>query len=366
MADIQTLLKRNPYQEWIVKEGLPIVDDYAIDLFAVETKHWARFDVNAAVVHCRGRGDFASMFLFEIAPGRASAPQHHLYEQVVYILEGHGNTTVEFPGGERRSFEWGERSMFAIPINATYRHFNASGQNRALLVTTTDLPLKMNLFHNEDFIFTDNFDFRRTGKKEYFDGGGDLITSRPGKNTWETNFVPDVMQIQLKAWEDRGAGSSNIMFVLADGIMHAHLSEMPVGTYKKAHRHGPGFHVMCVGGEGFSLFWFEGEKEYLRIDWKHGIVFPPAERQIHQHFNTSDRPARYLATGVGSVRYPLQEWQRRAGGDPTVDGKKGAVSLSMKEGGDQIEYEDQDPEIHPMWLADLKKNNVRSKMTMFD
>ena len=87
--------------------------------------------------------------------------------------------------------------------------------------------------------------------------------------------------------------------------MHAHISEMPPGTYKKAHRHGPGAHVMCVVGTGFSLLWFEGQKDFLRIDWKHGMVFPPADRQLHQHFNTSNRPARYLATGVGGIRYPL-------------------------------------------------------------
>ena len=39
---------------------------------------------------------------------------------------------------------------------------------------------------------------------------------RPGNHMWETNFVPDLEQLELQSWEDRGAGSSNIMFVLAD------------------------------------------------------------------------------------------------------------------------------------------------------
>jgi hypothetical protein len=181
---------------------------------------------------------------------------------------------------------------------------------------------------------------------------------------WETNFVPDLEQLELQAWADRGGGSTNIMFVLADGIMHAHISEMPVGTYKKGHRHGAGAHVMCVVGEGFSLLWFEGDEDFLRIDWKHGVVFPPAERQLHQHFNTSNRPARYLATGVGSLRYPLTAIKRRASGT-TGSGAKSAVSTSIKEGGDQIEYEDQDSRIHPLWLEEMRKNGAEPKMDKY-
>jgi quercetin dioxygenase-like cupin family protein len=353
------------YLDWVSNEGIPITEDYGIDLFKVETAPWPRYGINGAAVHLKGRGDFANMFLLDIAAGAASAPQRHLFEEVVYVLEGSGSTQLEFGDGRRKSFEWSEKSLFAIPLNAKYRHFNGSGRKRALLVSTTDLPLVMNTFHNEKFVFETEFDFsERAGKNEYFSGEGDLITVRPGNHMWETNFVPDLASIELKSWGDRGAGGTNIMFVLADGTMHAHISEMPVGTYKKGHRHGPGFHVMCVTGHGYSLLWFEGEKDFLRIDWKHGVVFPPADGQFHQHFNSSSHPARYLATGVGGLRYPLTYAQRRSllGVKP---GEKGAVSTSIKEGGDQIEYEDQDPRIHALWLKEMKKYNVEPKMEKF-
>jgi mannose-6-phosphate isomerase-like protein (cupin superfamily) len=355
----------DPYLDWVHKEGLPAAGGYAVDLFAVETAPWARYGVKAGAVHLEGRGDFANMFVFDIPPGGATTPQRHLYEEVIYVLEGHGSTQVELGDGSKRSFEWGPRSLFAIPLNVKYRHFNGSGRKRALLASTTDLPLKMNAFHNERFIFGTDFDFsERFGKEGYYAGEGDLVMIRPGNHYWETNFVADLEQLELKEWGDRGAGGTNIMFALADGLMHAHISEMPVGTYKKGHRHFAGYHVMCVVGTGYSLLWFEGDRDFIRVDWKHGVVIPPADRQFHQHFNTSSRPARYLATGVGSLRYPFTAAKRRASGT-TASGIKGAVSTSIKQGGDQIEYEDQDPRIHRLWLEEMRKNGAEPKMEKY-
>src|SRR5262249_56283532 len=124
------------------------------------------------------------------------------------------------------------------------------------------------------------------------------------------------------------------------------------------------FSGMCAPGKGSSRAWCEGEKDFPRIDGKHGTVFPPCDRQFHQHFNASQQPARYLATGVGGLRYPLTLSQRRSllGVKP---GEKGAVSTDIKEGGDQIEYEDQDPRIHKIWLEEMKKNGVAPKMEKF-
>lgn len=355
----------DPYLDWIKAEGVPVVSDYALYLFDVETGAWPRYGMKGAACHCQGRGDFASMFLFELPPGGSSTPQRHLYEEVIYVLEGTGSTQVEFADGTKRSFEWGPRSLFSVPINAKHRHFNGSGQKRALFVATTDMPLVMNVFHNDKFIFDTPFEFtERAGKNEYYSGGGDLILVRPGNHMWETNFVPDLEKMKLTEWDERGAGSSIILFVLADGNMHAHLSEMPTGTYKKGHRHGAGAHVMIVSGTGYSLFWWDDAKDFTRLEWRHGMVFPPVERQWHQHFNTGTRPARYLATSMGSIRYPLTARKRRSTGT-TSEGAKIAVATSAKEGGDQIEYEDQDPRIHPMFVEEMHRNGATPKMDKY-
>jgi quercetin dioxygenase-like cupin family protein len=173
----------DPYRDWLAAEGIPVTEDYGVYLFGVETAPWPRFGVNGAAVHLKGRGDFANMFVLDIAPGQSTAPQRHLYEEVIYVLEGHGSTQLEFADGSRRSFEWGEKSLFAIPLNAKYRHFNGSGAERALLASTTNLPMVLNVFHNEDFVFGSTFDFSdRAGKKEYF-FSAKAISSRYGRAT---------------------------------------------------------------------------------------------------------------------------------------------------------------------------------------
>src|SRR5581483_10830719 len=100
------------YLEWLEAEGLRVVEGLAIDCHTVETAPWARTGVRGAALHLHGRGDFCNMFLHELPPGKSTSPQHHLFEEVIYVVEGAGSTEIELASGERRTFEWGERSLF--------------------------------------------------------------------------------------------------------------------------------------------------------------------------------------------------------------------------------------------------------------
>lgn len=342
------------YLEWMQREGVPVVEDFGVDLLAVETAPWARLGADAAFVNLKGRGDFINVVVVDLAPGGSTEPQKHLYEEVVYVLSGTGSTTIESVDGTGHSFEWGPKSLFALPLNARYRHFNASGSEPARLASTTSAPITLNLFHNEEFVFDNPWAFgERIGSQKHFSGDGDFIPMRPGRHMWETNFVPDLASFELKQWSARGAGGGNMVFVLADGTMHAHISEMPVGTYKKGHRHGAGFHVYAVTGQGYSLLWYDGDEDVHRVDWHHGVVFAPPDRMFHQHFNTSPDPARYLAVGFGGLRYPF-----------TADNRKTfmGMDVSLKDGGRQIEYEDQAPAIHEQYVQELAKTGAEMRM----
>lgn len=343
----------DPHLDFIRSEGIPIHEDFGLDLLSVDVAPWPRLGAKGAYTLVKGRGDFLDMYVLELPPGGEGTPQRHLFEEVVYVLDGSGNTTVDTPMGPR-SFEWGPKSLFALPLNARYQHFNASGSLPARMVCVTNLPLVLKAFHNLDFVFSNPYTFRdRFGDERFFKGDGKFIPVRPGRHQWQTNFVPDLASFELQEWKARGAGSSNIMFVLADGTMHAHISEMPVGTYKKAHRHGADFHIFQVTGEGYSLLWNEGDRNFHRVDWRHGVVYAPPDMMFHQHFNVSARPARYLAVAFGGLRYPFSEDKRR-----TFMG----MDVSVKQGGRQIEYEDQDPSIHALFLEELSKRGIEPRM----
>lgn len=353
MGELEYLL--DPYIDWANREEIPIIEGFGINLLEVETKPWPRMEANGAIAHVAGRGDYLNVMVTEIPPGGSTSPQQHIYEEVVYVLEGNGSTVIEGPSGEKHSFEWGINSLFALPLNATYRHYNGSGSKAAKLASTTSLPFVMKLFRNEEFVFENKQKFlERRGEEQYFRGEGNFIPVRPGRHMWETNFVPDLGTFErLQDYKSRGAGGSNIKFILADGTMHAHMSEFSVGTYKKGHRHGPDVHIYPVTGHGYSLLWYEGDEDWRRFDWKRGSLFAPADQQFHQHFNTSNKPARYLAVAFGSLRYPFTESTRSAfiGSD-----------ISTREGGRQIEYEDEDPRIRQLFEEELSKYDVKSHM----
>jgi mannose-6-phosphate isomerase-like protein (cupin superfamily) len=355
MAETALRYLIDSYLDWSKAEGIPVVDAFAVDLNAVETKPWPRLGegIRGAFVHLKGRGDFLGLQVIDIPPGGRTDLLHHLYDEVFYVLSGHGSAAIELEG-KAAGFEWGERALFSPPLNVPFRLFNGSGRQTARLVSANNLPFMLNLFRNERFLFNHAFPFpERIGSEKHYAGDGDFLALKPGKHMWETNFVPDLATFALPEWEARGAGSRNIKFILADSAMHAHSSEMPVGTYKKAHRHGPGAHVFAVTGSGYTLLWNEGDADFERHEWKHGFVFAPPDEMFHQHFNTSPEPARYLAVSLGSHRYPVLA--RKVA-------RKQEPERSIKDGGLQIDYADQDPRIHALWLAELAKTGVPSRM----
>jgi len=144
---------------------------------------------------------------------------------------------------------------------------------------------------------------------------------------------------------------------MANNNMKNHISEFPVGTYKKAHRHGPGAHLVLLSGTaGYSLLWTkEDRSDMMKCDWQVGsMVIVPSDNCFHQHFNSGSTRARYLALRQGDMGL-----QTPKGGAPEGSAK------SFKEGGYQTEYEDEDREIHEIFEKELAAHGATCKMKAF-
>ncbi len=309
-------------------------------------ERWERKGGFGIYLNLIGTGEANDAYICEIPPGKALKPQRHLFEEMIYVVEGRGATSVWLEGGKKQTFEWQAGSLFSPPLNTWHQHFNGSGSEPARYLAVTSAPVVINLFHNIGFVFNNPFAFsdRFAGEEEYFSGKG---KSYPGR-IWDTNFIPDVRSMALQEWKERGAGGKNVMLELSENAMAAHISEFPVGTYKKAHRHGPGAHVVILGGKGYSLLWPEGSS-IQRYDWQEGSIVVPPENWFHQHFNTGNSPARYLALRWGSKKF---RGLRKAYG----------VDESVKKGGDQIEYEDEEPKIHQEFEKALARSGATCRM----
>jgi len=338
--------KDTPYTRWVRKEGLDIIAaHYVPNLHTVGLKPWARRGGNGVFINHEASRTSNDCYVCEIPAAGKLAPQRQLYEEMVLVLDGRGSTTVWNDSAQRISFEWKAGSLFAIPLNTWHQHFNGSGKDAVRYVAVTNAPLIINAFGDIDFIFNTAYDFksRFSGEPDYFSDKGEqkgLLL--------DTNFVADAVNLPLITAKERGAGGGHIRFNMAKGSMNSHISQFPVGTYKKAHEHGQGAHVIILSGEGYSLMWPEGE-EPRRYDWQVGSMIVPPNMWFHQHFNTGVTPARYLAFKHEGVAI------RNSQGVPKA-------WISKRLGGDQIDYADEKPIIRQMFSKALANYGLQSRM----
>lgn len=342
------------YQRWQAAEGLPVITGLAVeDLSAVELAPWPRTGGLAAFINLYGTGGLNDIHLCKIPAGSSLEPQRHLYEEVIYVLEGHGTAEVWYDQDSKFDFEWGEGSLFAVPLNAWYQFHNVSASSQVLYVACTTAPIMMDLIHNLDFIFANPFRFtdRFSGEeRDYFTSERD---HNLGYRGWSTNLIPDVRKFPQELWTERGAGGTYLSFDLANSTLCAHIADFPPFTYKKSHRHGPGAHLLILDGVGYSLMWPEGARRNP-VPWKKNSLFVPPQQWWHQHFNTGGAPASYLAL----------RWNGRIHAfDPSGYGSPlGPHSETNSEGRAQIEYEDEDPQIHADFERELDSSGSVCQM----
>jgi mannose-6-phosphate isomerase-like protein (cupin superfamily) len=336
--------KDTPYDRWVRSQGLDIKPAmYVRQLRTIALKPWAERGGSAVFLNHESTRTTNDAYVCEIPAGGELKPRRQIFDEMILVLSGRGSTTIWNDAGDRQTFEWKENAIFAIPMNCWHQHFNGSGKEPARYVAVTYCPQVLNLFGEPDFVFNNKHDFktRFSGEPDYFSAKGEqkgfLLT---------TNFVADAVNIPLITAASRGGGGGHIRFNMARGALPSHISQFPVGTYKRAHSHGSGAFVIVLSGQGYSLMWYEGE-EPKRYDWEVGTLIVPPAGMYHQHFNTGTTPARYLAFRNISIR--------NSQGVPYS-------WISRRLGGSQIDYADEPQVVRDLFEREIAANGVSSRM----
>ena len=336
----------SPHFQWMQSTGLPIHRGYYVeDGRTAELGWWEERQCFSAFVMLMGQEGVGEARITEIPPGETLPPLKFALDEVAYVLQGRGLTSVWADGGQKKVFEWQPRSMFLLPHNLTHQLSNVQGNQPVRLLHYNFLPVVMaGLPYPELFFNNSRLDLN--GHAVLEGSGFSQAQEHPGSldsAIWYGNFFPD-----LAAWDNlrklpgRGAGGTSVMMQFPLSPHFCHMSVFPSRTYKKGHRHGPGFMIVIPAGEGYSIMWQEG-KEKVIIPWHEGSIFIPPNKWFHQHFNVGAIPARYLA-----FHPPVQF----AGYSEKIDDRAR----------DQIEYTAEDPMIRAKFEEELGRLSITSLM----
>jgi gentisate 1,2-dioxygenase len=339
------------YRQFVDDEGIPVHTGYIIDdVREVEVGDWDRTGGRGAFLNLEGMEYMCDLQVHEIPPGETLKTQRHLHESIVFVIGGSGLTSLSTGNEEDQTvFEWDDRSLFYLPRNTQYQHVNTSEEEPARLLAMTTLPLLYSLLHEDEAIWSNESyeQWSYIKEDEFYSSVSEKRSVDHNRTYWDANMIPDATNFdKLETWPERGGGGRTVFFPFKGSSMFTHISEFPPGAYKKAHRHVGGSNIVILSGEGYSYMWVEGDDERLRIDWDPYTVFVPPTLWYHQHFNTSDERARYMA-----MHGPLQGL-----------GVNQTDAIYFLDSRNQIEYEDEDPEIQEDFKRELEKNGVEFQM----
>ena len=325
-------VERNFYRDWIRNSKVPTVEGYSIyDAKTQEVQPWPEIGGRGVYLNFSGNVHMDGVIM-EIPQSKSLSPTRKLYEQLIYVLAGRGSTTFGDSASQNK-IEWGEGSLFTVPVNVLHRHANSDSQHSARLLAITTFPFMMQVFGSLGFINDTNFSFG-----ERYDGSPDYFSkSKRTQKRWDkTNFVRDIRSSEVIPWEARGKGNASMFWDMGGNtILEPHMSDFPVDGYKLGHRHPYEAIILTLNGRGFTLF----GKDHLKdadadkLDWKAGSVVSPPYFWYHQHFNTGDTRARYFAVTEG-------DFPKRLG-----------IPLEVE----QIEAPQEDPDIKKHFQRERKK-----------
>ena len=292
----------SPYEHWFARnkgkipsfEGLVIQDARTYPL-----KPWDAMGVDGVYIKMADY-QITDGWILEIPAKGSTKPLRHMFEAGLYFFGGPGHILIQQEGRRSEQIEFKYRTLYSVPLNVRYQIFNDSDKP-VRLVAVTSFPFMLNSTNSERFIYENDFAFtdRYDAEEEY-----STYSEHTGENDTVTNVVPDAVEFELDAYDHRGKGTTNMHWKMSgNSVLDMHVSEMPAGVFKKAHRHSSDAFILLTSGKGYSITWPEGRYEdRVRVDWQEGTIFVPPIYWYHQHYNPEPvGAARYMAINAPPI-----------------------------------------------------------------
>ncbi|MBI2912148.1 MAG: hypothetical protein HYY05_08385, partial [Chloroflexi bacterium] len=91
---LESVRLTNTYLDFQRSEGVPVIGGFAVDdLWQVELAPWPRKGGRGAYINLDGAAGTNDAYIVDSPPAGSLHPQRHLYEEMIFILEGNGSTS---------------------------------------------------------------------------------------------------------------------------------------------------------------------------------------------------------------------------------------------------------------------------------
>ena len=316
--DAKTEKTASLYEKWIdTLQGFVVRAAVVEDAMTQEVRAWPELGAGVKAAYIRLLdSQMMDVTVYEVPPGKATAEHAHTYEEYLFVASGSGQTAFT-RGSQVQRLKWGKEALLAIPLNVKHSHAN-TGTTPVRLVSITSMPTMVNIGGNANYTYTNSYDFRDRyrSQEQYF-----TESTRLKNRFAAVNFIPNIREAATDPYPERG-GTNMHWKMAANSVLDAHISEFPVGSYKRAHRHRNEAIIYILNGTGYTLVWKNAGDKPQKIDWKQGALQQVPPFWYHQHFNTGTDPVRYLAITSDGVLVNLglndSEEQEQGNEDPAI------------------------------------------------
>jgi quercetin dioxygenase-like cupin family protein len=364
--------QKTGYEVFMEDEGIPVFRGIGVrDVRDLSFGAWKRRNARGIFLLLDGLEGSKGMYVLDLPPSEATTPEKHLYHEFFIVIEGRGTTETWSEGtdGCRHAFEWQPGSLFRIAPNIHYRLVNGTGR-RALLIAANNAPGMFNMFRDRRFIFENDHPFPQFYGGQGFYNPGDRIVATPynKRAAVRANFFPDIIRCELPLDNQRAPGYRRItpMWHGFENEQTGFIAEYPIGRYSMAHYHESGAVLVCLDGEGYTYNWprelgftpwKDGHESEVRIvDYVAGglvAAAPGGGQWFHQHFGVGDKPLR-LCNFWGGPNARPDEYLNRVTGVSAL--------ATTREGGQSIDYRDEDPYVRAHFEARFAESNLGTTM----